>query len=119
MFTWGGCLIKLLIGGAIGFVAGRFLPVGMCILMGAMVYGIISAWWFCCYLLDQVLFGSLLFIGVFALACWGCAAAPVTALRVISYLALAVICLGGVIADIWGNDLGDSQRDLTDRYFWG
>lgn len=33
---------------------------------------------------------------------WGCAAAPNTVLRVICYLILAAVTLGGAIADIWG-----------------
>lgn len=102
MFTWRGFVLKLLVSLIFGWIASNAFSIGMCIFIGVIVYSILSAWWCCCYLLDQPLFGTLLFIAVFALVCWGCAAAPNMVLRVISYIALAVISLGGVIADIWG-----------------
>lgn len=103
MFTWGGCITKLLISVAFACVGAKLgSPVSICVFAGVMVYSLISSWWYFCCLLDHVLIGSLVFVGVFALACWGSVAAPVTALRVICLLGLAAITLGGAIADIWG-----------------
>lgn len=101
MFSWGRCLTKLFISVGFGFVAARFVPVGMSILMAGMVYSIISAWWYVCLLVDHMLWGSLLFIGVFILVCWGYTS-PIKVIQVISILGLTAIVLGGVIADIWG-----------------
>lgn len=75
---------------------------GASILMGVLVYSIISAWWYCCCKMGNYLIGTAVFIGVVFLATWGISAAPNVALKVISYIAIIAIALGGVIADIWG-----------------
>ncbi|MCM1120206.1 MAG: hypothetical protein NC543_12705 [bacterium] len=103
MFSWGGCVIKLLISIAVACATGAEQQnIGARIVMGVLVYSIISAWWYCCCKMGNYIIGTIVFIGVVFLATYGISAAPNIVLKVISYIAIIAIALGGVIADIWG-----------------
>lgn len=102
MFSWGGFIVKLLVSLAISFGTMREQPVGMNIFYTVLLYGIISAWWFCCTLMGNYLIGSIVFIGAVAFSSWGVAAAPNMVIKVIAYIVIFGICLGGIIADIKG-----------------
>lgn len=103
MFSWGGCVIKLLISIALACVSNADQHnIGARIVMGVLVYSIISAWWYCCCKMGNYIIGTIAFIGVVFLAAWGISEAPNIVLKVISYIAIIAVALGGVIADIWG-----------------
>lgn len=102
MFSWGGCVIKLLISIAVTCAAGTSQGLGVSIVMGVLVYSIISAWWYCCCLSGNYLIGTILFFVVAFVATWGVSSAPNNVLKVISGIVLAAIALGGAIADIKG-----------------
>lgn len=102
MFSWGGCIIKLLISIAVTCAAGTSQGIGVSIVMGVLVYSIISAWWYCCCLMGNYIVGTVLFLVVVGLATWGVSEASNIALKIISGIVLSAIALGGVIADIKG-----------------
>lgn len=102
MFSWGGCLIKLLISVAVACSAGKGQAVWVSIAMGVLVYSIISAWWYCCCLSGNFIIGTILFLVVVFVATWGVSEAQNIVFRIISGIVLAAIALGGVIADIKG-----------------
>lgn len=102
MFSWGGCLIKLLISVAVACSTGKSQGIGVSIVMGVLVYSIISAWWYCCCMMGNYIIGTIVFVGVVFLAAWGVGTASNIVLKVISGIVLVAIALGGVIADIWG-----------------
>lgn len=102
MFSWGGCLIKLLISVAVACSTGKDQAVWVSIVMGVLVYSIISAWWYCCCLSGNFIIGTILFLVVVFVATWGASAAQNIVLRIISGIVLVAIALGGVIADIKG-----------------
>ncbi len=103
MFSWGGCVIKLLISIAVACTAGKGQgSVWTSILMGVLVYSIISAWWYCCCLSGNYLIGTILFLVVVCLATWGVSEAGNIVLKILSGIVLFAIALGGVIADIKG-----------------
>lgn len=101
MFSWGGCLIKLLISVAVACSA-KSQGIGTSIVMGVLVYSIISAWWYCCCMMGNYIIGTIVFIGVVFLATWGFSSASNIVLKVLSGIVLAAVALGGAIADIWG-----------------
>ncbi len=115
MFSWGGCVIKLLISVAAACAAGNSpensREVWARIVMGVLIYSIISAWWYCCCLAGNYIIGSILFLVVVGLATWGVGEAPNIVLKIISGIVLVAIAVGGVIADIKG--MIDSIRYRT------
>lgn len=102
MFSWGGCIIKLLI--SIGFVSytSSKQSIGTSILMGVLLYSIISAWWYCCTMTGNYIIGTAAFLGVVFFCGWGTSAAPNQVIKVIAYIVTLAIAMGGAIADIWG-----------------
>ncbi len=102
MFSWGGCIIKLLISIAVASVTGAEQNIGVGILMGVLVYSIISAWWYCCRMTGNYLIGSVAFLIALVFCVWGVSEAPNMVIKVIAYIVMFAIILGGVIADIWG-----------------
>lgn len=75
MFSWGGCVIKLLISVALACATGNSQENDQEILarivMGVLIYSIISAWWYCCCLAGNYIIGSILFFVVVGVATWG------------------------------------------------
>lgn len=102
MFSWGGCLIKLLISVAAACAMGGEKMGWTSVVTGVILYGIISAWWYCCCLSGNFIIGTILFLVVVFVATWGASAAQHIVLKVISFIVLLAIMLGGVIADIKG-----------------
>lgn len=106
MFSWGGCVIKLLISVALACATGNSQENDQEILarivMGVLIYSIISAWWYCCCLAGNYIIGSILFFVVVGVATWGVSQAPNIVLKIISGVVLTAVALGGVIADIKG-----------------
>ncbi len=102
MFSWGGCIIKLLISIAVASVTGTKQSIGASILMGVLVYSMISAWWYCCRMMGNYLIGTVAFLIAFFFCVWGVSSAPNIVIKIIAYIVMFAIILGGVIADIWG-----------------
>lgn len=102
MFSWGGCIIKLLISVAAAYGMGKYqASLATSIFTGVLIYSIISAWWYCCCLSGNYIIGTVLFIVVLAVATWGCSGTNIV-LKVLSYIVIIGIAVGGVIADLWG-----------------
>lgn len=102
MFSWGGCLIKLLVSIAAACAMGGNQPGWTSVVTGVILYGIISAWWYCCCLSGNFIIGTILFLVVVFVATWGFSTAQNIVLKVISGIVLGAIMLGGVIGDIKG-----------------
>lgn len=102
MFNWGGFIVKLLISIAVSFGTMNEQSLGVKIFFAVLLYGIISAWWFCCTLMGNYLIGSIVFIGAVFFATWGATAGPNMVVKVISYIVIFGIYLGGIIFDIKG-----------------
>ncbi len=102
MFSWGGCIIKLLISIGVASVTGSKQNIGVSILTGVLIYSIISAWWYCCTMTGNFLIGSIAFIAVVYFCGWGSSAAPNMVIKIIAYIVTFAIALGGALADIWG-----------------
>lgn len=102
MFSWGGVLIKLIVSVAISFGTMKTQSVGTQIFFAVLMYGILSAWWYCCALMGNYLIGSVLFVAAVFFSSWGVSAAPNMVVKVLAYVVLIAIFLGGIISDIAG-----------------
>ena len=74
MFSWGGCLIKLLISVAAACAMGGEQMGWTSVATGVLLYGVISAWWYCCCLSGNFIIGTILFLVVVIVATWGASA---------------------------------------------
>lgn len=102
MFSWGGVLIKLIVSVAISFGTMKEQSVGAQIFFAVLIYGILSAWWYCCALMGNYLIGSVLFIAAVFFSSWGVSAGPNTVIKVLAYIVIIAIFLGGIVSDIIG-----------------
>ncbi|MGN1196275.1 MAG: hypothetical protein ACI4TA_01590 [Acetatifactor sp.] len=102
MFHWGGFFIKLLISIAVAFGTGQDQGIAVRIAMAVFVYSVISAWWYCCKMTGNYLVGSIAFIAAAFFSSWGITAGPNMVIKVIAYIVVIAIVIGGVIVDIWG-----------------
>lgn len=102
MFHWGGFFIKLLISIAVAFGTGQDQGIAVRIAMAVFVYSVISAWWYCCKMTGNYLVGSIAFIAAAFFSSWGITAEPNMVIKVIAYIVVIAIVIGGVIVDIWG-----------------
>lgn len=102
MFNWGGFIIKLLISIAVAFGTGQDQELPIRIGMAVLIYSVISAWAYCCKMTGNYLVGSVAFLAAVAFSSWGVAAAPNMVIKVIAYIVILAIAIGGAIADIWG-----------------
>lgn len=102
MFNWGGFFIKLLISIAVAFGTGQDKEIAVRIVMAVFIYSVISAWWYCCKMTENYFVGTIAFVAAVFFSSWGIAAGPNIVIKVIAYIVVIAIAVGGVIADIWG-----------------
>lgn len=104
MFSWGGCIIKLLL--SVGVVCGMngsgSMGIGSSIITGVLIYSMISAWWYFCCMMGNYIIGTVAFLAVVFVATWGLSSATNVVLKVISGIVIVAIAIGGAVYDIWG-----------------
>lgn len=104
MFSWGGCIIKLLlsVGVVCGMSSSGSMSVSSSIITGVLIYSMISAWWYCCCMMGNYIIGTVAFLAVVFVATWGLSTSTNVVLRVISGIVIVAIAVGGAVYDIWG-----------------
>lgn len=98
----GGFIIKLLISIAVAFGTGQSQEIAVRIVMAVFIYSVISAWWYCCKMTENYIVGTIVFVAIAFFSSWGIAAGPNMVIKVIAYIVVIAIAIGGAIADIWG-----------------